>query len=140
LLGHSLVERIVGVGGAQQGLDTEQNRANLQSGRPVVLQYVQADAAKSVDVRVIDASEEAYPWWAHRVVVGEEELEVESAAWFVVSILSLIGCSYTFFEHAYLRSSSHRVRPPTRRSIVRSRHVALPRCQAPARSVTSPSL
>lgn len=61
-------------------MDTEQNCADLKSGRPVVLENIQADAAESVDVGVIDAGQEAYPRWAHGIVVGEEELEIELAA------------------------------------------------------------
>jgi hypothetical protein len=77
LLGHSLIKRIFWVGCAEESLDTEQNCADLESRRPVVLQNVQADATEPVDVGVIDASQKAYPRWAHGVVVREEELEVE---------------------------------------------------------------
>jgi hypothetical protein len=72
LLGHSLIKRVFWVGSAQQCLDTEQDCADLESRRPVVLQYIQADAAESVDVRVIDASQEAYPRRAHGVVVRKK--------------------------------------------------------------------
>lgn len=85
LLGHGLVERIFWVGSTEQSLDTEQDCADLESRRPVVLQNVQADATQPVDVGVIDASQEAYPRWAHGVVVRKEELEVELAACHVVS-------------------------------------------------------
>ena len=80
LLGDSLVKRVLRVGCTKQSLDTEQDGADLKGGRPVVLEHVQADAAQSVDVWVIDAGQEAYPRRAHGIVVGEEELEVELAA------------------------------------------------------------
>ena len=92
MLGHGLVERVFWVGSTKQSLNTEQDRADLESRRPVVLQNVQADAAEPVDVRVIDASQEADPRWAHRVVVREEQLEVELSAYRTVSILSHRNC------------------------------------------------
>lgn len=99
LLGHSLVERILWVGCTKQCLDAQQDRADLKGGRPVVLQYIEADATQSVDVRVIDTSQEAYPRRAHRIVVGQEELEVELAACYLVSIprylLSSSSCMLT---------------------------------------------
>ena len=69
LLCHSLVQRVLGVGSTKQSLDTEQDCADLKSRRPVVLEHVQADTAESVDVRVVDAGQEAYAGWAHGVVV-----------------------------------------------------------------------
>jgi len=80
LLRHSLIERVFWVRCTEQCLDAQQDRADLKGGGPVVLQYIEADATESVDVRVVDASQEAYPRWAHGVVVGQEELEVELAA------------------------------------------------------------
>lgn len=139
LLRHSFVERILRVGCTEQCLDAQQDRADLKGRGPVVLQYVEADATESVDVRVIDASQEAYPRWAHGVVVREEELEVELSAYHVVSILSPVACPGSLSLLAYLRSSFHLVHPPKRRSILRSHRAAQPRCREPARSVTSPS-
>jgi hypothetical protein len=85
LLRHSFVERVFWVRCTKQCLDAQQDRANLKGRGPVVLQNIQADATQSVDVGVIDASQEAYPRWAHGVVVGQEELEVELAAWYPVN-------------------------------------------------------
>ena len=136
LLGHGLVERIFWVGSTEQSLDTEQDCADLESRRPVVLQNVQADATQPVDVGVIDASQEAYPRWAHGVVVGQEELEVELAACYPVNIPLL---SSVLLMHAHPRNSCRPARQPRRRSILRSHHVAPPRYQALARSVIFPS-
>lgn len=44
-------------------------------------QDIQADTAQLVDVRVEDLGEEADLGRDHRVIVGEEELEFEGAAW-----------------------------------------------------------
>jgi len=79
LLSDSLVEWIFWVRSTEQSLDTEQDCANLKGRRPVVLQHVQADATESVDVRVIDTGQEANPRGTHRIVIREEELEVELA-------------------------------------------------------------
>lgn len=101
LLGHSLVERILWVGCTKQCLDAQQDRADLKGGRPVVLQYIEADATQSVDVRVIDTSQEAYPRRAHRIVVGQEELEVELAACCPVNIHVLWLSSFLLLMHAH---------------------------------------
>lgn len=79
LLGHCFIQRIFGVWCAQQCLYTEEDGSNLQGGAPVVLQHVQAYSPQSIDVRMIDSSEEADLGGGHGVVVGEEELEVEYA-------------------------------------------------------------
>jgi hypothetical protein len=138
LLRHGLVKRILWVRCTEQCLDAQQDRADLKGGRPVVLQYVEADATQSVDVRVIDASQEAYPRWAHGVVVGQEELEVELAACYPVNT-RYASLSSVLLMRAHPRNSCRPARPPRRRSILRSRHVAPPRYQAPARSVIFPS-
>lgn len=80
LLRHSFIQRILWVGSTQQCLYAEQDCPYLQSGGPVVLEDVEADSSQAIDVWVIDACEEAYPGWAHGVVVWEEELELEHAA------------------------------------------------------------
>ena len=59
-LGHVIRERIVRVGRGQQGLDGEEDGADLQRRAPLVLQDVQADAPQPIDVRVIDLGEEAH--------------------------------------------------------------------------------
>ena len=91
-------ERVVGVRSTKQSLDGEENGADLERGGPVAccsqcllawcalgitltLQDVQADAAKTVDVGVVDLGEEANLWRSHGVVVREEELEIEDAAY-----------------------------------------------------------
>lgn len=80
LLRHRLIQRILRVWRTKQRLNTQQNSPDLQRRRPVVLQHIQADSAQAIDVRVVYAGQEAYSRRAHRVVVGEEELELEDAA------------------------------------------------------------
>lgn len=79
-LGDVVRQRIVGIGAAQQRLDGEQHRADLQRRTPLVLQDVQADPAQFVDVRVVDLREEADVGGIQGVVLREEQLELEEAA------------------------------------------------------------
>jgi hypothetical protein len=46
----------------------------------LTLEDVEADAAQSVDVGVVDLGEEAHLGRGHGVVVGKEQLELEDAA------------------------------------------------------------
>lgn len=79
-LGDVVRQRIVGIGAAQQRLDGEQHRADLQRRAPLVFQDVQADSAQFVDVRVVDLREEADVGWIQGVVFWEEQFELEQAA------------------------------------------------------------
>ena len=45
VISHRLVKRVVHVGGRHQGLDREQHGFDLEGGRPLVLQDVEADSA-----------------------------------------------------------------------------------------------
>jgi hypothetical protein len=47
----------------------------------VTLQHIEAYAAEPVDVWVVDLGEKADFRWSHGIVVGEEEFELEGAAW-----------------------------------------------------------
>ena len=75
-----IVEGVVGVGRREEDLDAEEDGADLQRGRPLRLEHVQADAPQRVDVGVVDPRQEPRLGGAHRVVVGEEELQLEDAA------------------------------------------------------------
>ena len=75
-----LVQRIVQVGERHQGLNGEEDRSDLESGGPLVLQDVEADSAKLVDVWVVDLGSEEHFWWDHGILIGQEELAVEDAA------------------------------------------------------------
>ena len=59
LAGDGLVQGVVRVGRGEEGLNREQDGADLEGGRPLVFQDVQADAAQAVDVGVVDTGEEA---------------------------------------------------------------------------------
>ena len=74
-----LIQRIIQVGQRHQGLDWEQNRSDLESRRPLVLQDVETDSAKLVDVGVVDLGSEQNLWWDHGVLIWQEKLTVEDA-------------------------------------------------------------
>lgn len=59
LAGDGFVQGVVRVGRREQRLDRQQHGANLERGRPLVFEDVQADAAQAVNVGVVDAGEEA---------------------------------------------------------------------------------
>lgn len=75
-----LIQGVVQVWERHQGLDREENRPDLESGRPLVLQDVQADSAELVDVWVVDLGSEENLWWHHWVLLWQEELAVEETA------------------------------------------------------------
>ena len=79
-VGDLLIQGVVEVGERHQGLDREENRSDLQSGRPLVLQDVQADSAELIDVGVVDLGSEEDLWWHHWVLLWQEELAVEETA------------------------------------------------------------
>ena len=68
------------VGRREEGLDREEDGADLEGRGPLVLEDVEADAPELVDVRVVDLGEEAHFGRRHRVVFREEQLELELAA------------------------------------------------------------
>ena len=74
-------ERVVRVGRREQRLDRQQHRPDLQRRAPLVLEDVKADAAQFVNVGVVDLGEEAHLGWRHRIVLRQEELQFEDAAW-----------------------------------------------------------
>ena len=75
-----LVKRIIKVGSGKQNLDRQQDRSDLEGGAPLVLQDVEADAAQLVDVGVVNLRAEENLGWRHGVLLGQEELTVEEAA------------------------------------------------------------
>ena len=75
-----LIQRIIQVWQGHQGLNGKQNRSNLQSRGPLVLEDIEANSAKLVDVRVVDLGFEEDLWWDHGVLVWQEELAVENTS------------------------------------------------------------
>jgi hypothetical protein len=51
----------------------------LERRRPIILQHIKAYATEPVDIGMIDFGKESYPWWTHRIVIGQEEFEFEDA-------------------------------------------------------------
>mmetsp|Transcript_18048 Transcript_18048/g.68440 ORF Transcript_18048/g.68440 Transcript_18048/m.68440 type:complete len:218 (+) Transcript_18048:39-692(+) len=78
-----VIQRVIRIRRGQQRLDAEENCANLQSWRPLVLQDVQADAAELVHVGVVDPREEPHLGWRHGIVRRQEQLqhEVPRSVW-----------------------------------------------------------
>ena len=68
----TLVKGIFEVRVGHEGLDGEEDRSDLESGTPLVLEDIETDAAKLVDVRVVDLSAEKNLRRSHRVIFGEE--------------------------------------------------------------------
>lgn len=66
----------------QEGLDGEENCADLERGRPLVLENVKADAPQLVDVRVVHTRQEPYltcrvmSWLVMGMVNGWVELSL----------------------------------------------------------------
>lgn len=73
-------ERVVGIRCAEQRLNRQQHGADLQRRAPLVLENVEADAPQPVNVWVIDTCDEAHLRRRHRVVLRQEELQLEEAA------------------------------------------------------------
>lgn len=63
----------------QEGLDGEEDGADLKGGRPLVLEDVQADATELVDVGMVHLGQEADLGRGHGVIGGEEEFQLECA-------------------------------------------------------------
>ena len=64
-----------GIEGVSGHLDGEQDGADLQGGAPLILEDIQADPAQLVDVRVVDAGDEAdldRRCWAARLTLGAD--------------------------------------------------------------------
>jgi hypothetical protein len=99
-------------------LNAQQDRADLKGRGPVVLEHIEADATESVDVRVIDASQEAYARWAHGVVVGQEELEVELAAYYPVNISHYLSSSSCMLMLTLVTAAVRPVNPDVKVSCV----------------------
>mmetsp|Transcript_26594 Transcript_26594/g.67606 ORF Transcript_26594/g.67606 Transcript_26594/m.67606 type:complete len:200 (-) Transcript_26594:41-640(-) len=77
MVSNVVCKRVIGVGRREQSLNGEQHRAHLQGWAPLVLQDIQANAPKLVNVGVIHLRKKADLWWRHRVLLGQEELEFE---------------------------------------------------------------
>jgi len=56
----------------QQSLDWKQNSSDLQSWRPFVLQDIQTDSTKLVDVGMVNFSSEQNFWWNHWILIRQK--------------------------------------------------------------------
>ena len=74
-----LVQGIIQVWQGHQCLNGQQNRSDLQGWGPLVLEDIEADAAKLVDVGVVDLGSEKNLGRDHGVLIWQEEFAVENA-------------------------------------------------------------
>ncbi len=79
-VGDLVVERVEGVGAGQQQLDGKAHSVQQQRGGPLVFERVKADAAKAVDVGVVDLGQKVDLGRDQRVLRGQEDFETEDAA------------------------------------------------------------
>ena len=80
VIGNSLVERVVYVGGGHEGLDRKEHSLDLQGRAPLVLENVQADAAEAIDVGVVDLGAEEDFRWDHGILFREEKFSFEQTS------------------------------------------------------------
>ncbi len=61
----------------------------------LTLQHVKADAPQFIDIWMVNLCQEADLWGGHRVVVGEEELELEDTPWNSMSATASLSLTAT---------------------------------------------
>jgi hypothetical protein len=77
MFGNIVGKRIVWVGCAEEGLDWEQDSSDLKSRRPLILENVEANSAELVDIGMINLGQEADLGRSHRIIIGQEQLQLE---------------------------------------------------------------
>ena len=80
-----LIQGIIEVWSRHEGLDGKKHSSDLEGWRPLVLEDIEADSSKLVDVGVVDLGSEEDLRWDHWVLVWEEELAIEDTS-FVWSV------------------------------------------------------
>ena len=75
-----LIKWIIQVWKGHQSLDGEKNGSNLKCWGPLVLENIQADSAKLVDIWVVDLGSEQDLWWDHWVFVWQEKFTVKDSS------------------------------------------------------------
>lgn len=76
-LSNIVCQRIVRVGGAKESLDTQQDRSDLESWRPVSFKNIKADPPELVNIGMVDLGQETDFGRCHRVIFREKKLETE---------------------------------------------------------------
>lgn len=77
-LGDICSERVIRVRSTEEGLDRQEDSSDLKSGRPVILEDIEANTTKLIDVWVENLGQESNLGRSHWIIVGEEELEAEN--------------------------------------------------------------
>ena len=61
-------------------MDRQKNCLDLESGRPFVLEDVEADSTQSVNIGMVNLRSKKNFWGDKRVLLGQEELQGEQTA------------------------------------------------------------
>jgi hypothetical protein len=101
------VKWVIRVWSREERLDTKQKCTNGECGTPILLQDVQADATKLVDIWMIEASEEPKFRCDHWVSVREEQFQVE----YSIFIRSSQGSKDGYVEVPHVLLSRGRTQP-----------------------------
>jgi len=72
-------QRIIRVRICQQRGDREQHSRNCESGTPAILQYIQADVAIRVDIRMVDFGDKLELRRLERIICGEVDVQEENS-------------------------------------------------------------
>ena len=78
-LSRFVIQRIVRIWRGQQRLNRQQNLRNLQSRTPVLLQNIQTNSPKIINIRMINLSYKQRFGSFHRVVLRQIQLHVKDA-------------------------------------------------------------
>ena len=70
MIGNLFIKRIVKVVVGHQSLNREENRSDLESGRPLVLEDIETDTSKLINVGVVDLCAEQNLRRTHGVFLG----------------------------------------------------------------------
>ena len=77
---NGLIKWIFKVWSSHQGLDWEQDSSDLESWGPFVLQDIEADSSKLIDIWVVDFGSEKNLWGNHWILVWKEEFTGEQSS------------------------------------------------------------
>lgn len=74
------VQWIIKIWSRHQSLDGKQDSSNLESRRPLVLEDIETDSSKFVNVWMVNLCSEKHLWWNHWVLIWKEEFTVKKTS------------------------------------------------------------
>jgi len=77
LVGSFVIQRIIGIGGTEESLYTEEDRSDLQSGTPFIFKDIKANSAEIINIGVVDLGVEDDLRGVHGVFISQQEFSVE---------------------------------------------------------------